>query len=86
MIILIGKKNAIKTDKLNYMFCDKSPITPKCKDGWKGRWYYSTLRECYVDLLEELTKDGDKETIKENLEETVKLLAELKKEAKGYTN
>ena len=81
MFIKLSDNHAIKTDRLNYVFCNKTKITDKYPDGWKGKWYYPTLRACYNDLLEELTKIGERETLKENLEETVALLKKLRIEA-----
>lgn len=78
MFFKISEKYAIKTDSLNYIFCTKIKPNKLCPDGWRGKWYYSTLKSCYNDLLEELTMTGDKETVRENLEEVVKLLDKLK--------
>jgi len=78
MEITISKNKRIKTDKYNYIYCEKIKPCKVFPDGWKPKWYYPTLEICYNDLLETFTRTGDKETLKENIEEAVKLLKVLK--------
>jgi len=80
MEIKISKDKKIITDSRQYIYCVKKII--KGKEVWKQRWFYSTLKVCYNSLLEELTREGEKKTLKENVEEALKLLESVKKAIK----
>lgn len=74
MDIQISPTKKITKDRLNYIYCEK-------RGGrWQAIWFYPTLACCYQDLLEELTKQGDKDSLKENVGEAVNMLEGLKKQ------
>ena len=70
--ILISSNKKITSDDYGYVY------SKKINNNWHQKWYYSSLRACYDDLLEEFTKDGEKETLKKNVEEAVRMLKEIK--------
>ena len=78
MEIKLSDTQKIKTDKFQYIYCIKKKPSKNCPDGFYPKWYYPTLSQCYNDLLEEFTREGDKKTLKENVEEAVKLLESLR--------
>ena len=81
MEIKISNTKKIISDNFSYIYCEKMKTQKgknKGKIVWNHKWYYNTMYQCYNDLLEELTRIGDKKTLKENLEETVEMLEELK--------
>lgn len=68
MEIKISDNKKIITDSNQYIFCLKAG------KSWRQKWFYPDLKTCYNSLLEELTMKGDKETLKENVEQALKLL------------
>ena len=79
--IIITPTEKIYSDNLNYVFAVKRKKPMMCfgkSYHWKDKWYYPSLKACYNDLLDYYAMTKHKATIKENLEEAVKLLAELK--------
>lgn len=78
MEIKISDNKKIIAGKDQYIYCVKKKPTRKNPDGWKPKWYYPTLAQCYNDLLEVFTRTGDRETLKENVEEAVKSLKPLR--------
>lgn len=74
--IIISSTKKIGSNSQNYIYLVKIK-TKSGEEEWKKKWFYSSLRACYNDLLEHFTRDKDKATLKENLEETVKMLKVL---------
>lgn len=72
MEIKISKDKKIITDRQQYVFCVRAG------KYWRQKWFYPDLKSCYNSLLEELTREGDKETLKENVEQAVILLESAK--------
>lgn len=81
MEIKISATKRIKTDKYNYMYCVPTKRCKKFPDGFKPKWYYSTLTQCYNDLIESLALESDKKTLKEKIGEAVELLKEVRLKA-----
>jgi len=74
--IIISKTKKITADKLQYVYC------VKYKNSWAQVWFYNTLKGAYEDLVEVFTRQGDKDTLRDNVEEAIKLLEGVKKEIK----
>jgi hypothetical protein len=81
MEIIISKNKKIVSDELNWTYFERFK-DKKDNYTWKSVWYYSSLENCYFDLLDCFTRESEKETLKEAFLETVDMLKEIRKELK----
>jgi hypothetical protein len=76
MEIFLNSKEKITTDENNWIYSLKQ------KNTWESKFYYPSLQSCYTDLLDYFIRLSDKKKLMDALEESVKKLEILKKEAK----
>ena len=74
MEIILSKTEKVYTDEHNWIF------STKYKNKWENKWYYSSLENCYFDLLDYFTRTSSNEELIEVFKEVVDKLESLKKE------